>query len=268
VLNFLADALGATPVPVPWMMCRTVEGQIFFANKATGEVTWNHPLEWALQELAGVCRVILQLPPHLRESCTSTLRDKWEAEAKDEFQKWYMVKSKSGQPYYTHAETRATMWQHPSEVCLPAYFLRTTQLEKLNDPSYLAAIGCPPKDVPPDAVSQPANSEFPSTISVLTEFLGGQGSSVTEQATVEKQLSEEPSRAPDDEADLILPPASSALNEILVAYRHRTIAQVVEVTRHPCESNEALGDDEDLIPPPASSALSLKAHRCSVENQS
>jgi hypothetical protein len=141
ILKFLADAIWMTPMPVPWAMRRSKDGEVFFVNKATRETTWKHPLKEAMRELVDVCRVVMKLAPDLRRQALGTLQGRWEAEIEGELAKWYEVKSSSGRPYYAHRETGQSVWEHPSRVLLPAHFLKTAQVERLKDDNYLQLIG-------------------------------------------------------------------------------------------------------------------------------
>lgn len=141
IMNFLCDAIGAAPLPAPWTMRRDPKGRLFFANQPLEVVSWHHPLEPSLKELAGAFRVCLTLhSPSLRRTCIEGLRNTWEQEAKNQFSKWYSVKHESGKPYYCHRETGEAMWEHPAEVVLPAHFLKLKAMEWLLDDDYWSSL--------------------------------------------------------------------------------------------------------------------------------
>jgi len=151
VQRFLADAVVAAPLPLPWAMGRSSKGRHFFVNRRTGETSWSHPLESLLRELAGICRRCLALSLDLRLALLDSLHKRWDADARSEYVKWHSVEdSSSGRTYYCHHETGEAMWEHPAEALLPAHYLRIKCLERLRDERYIARLlsarpppGCP-----------------------------------------------------------------------------------------------------------------------------
>uniref|UniRef100_A0A7S4UXI2 WW domain-containing protein n=1 Tax=Alexandrium monilatum TaxID=311494 RepID=A0A7S4UXI2_9DINO len=131
VLQFLSDAIGFAPVPAPWTMRRDQMGRVFFANMVQRATTWSHPLESSLPELAAALRACLTLNQTARIKYIDSLRVFWEEQAKAEFQKWYAVGHASGRPYYFHADTGESMWEHPAEVVLPKHYVKLKSVEWL-----------------------------------------------------------------------------------------------------------------------------------------
>jgi len=141
VQRFLADAVVAAPLPLPWAMGRSSKGRHFFVNRRTGATSWSHPLESLLRELAGICRRCLSLPVELRLALLDSLHKRWDADARGEYVKWHSVEdSSSGRTYYCHRETGEAMWEHPAEALLPAHYLRIKCLERLRNERYIARL--------------------------------------------------------------------------------------------------------------------------------
>lgn len=138
VLRFLNDAMAGSPLPSPWKLKRDKHGTVYFANQPADVVTWSHPLEPSLRELAGAFRVCSTLTPELRKTAVYALHETWEQEAKKQFSKWYSIRHESGRAYYCHRDTGDTMWEHPAEVVLPAHYLKLTSIEWLLDEAYIA----------------------------------------------------------------------------------------------------------------------------------
>mmetsp|Transcript_80200 Transcript_80200/g.158866 ORF Transcript_80200/g.158866 Transcript_80200/m.158866 type:complete len:1185 (+) Transcript_80200:123-3677(+) len=138
VLRFLNDAMAGAPLPSPWKLKRDKHGNVYFANQPADVVTWSHPLEPSLRELAGAFRVCSTLTPALRKTCVYALHETWEQEAKKQFSKWYSIRHESGRAYYCNRDTGDTMWEHPAEVVLPAHYLKLTSIERLLDEAYVA----------------------------------------------------------------------------------------------------------------------------------
>lgn len=137
VAKFLCDSLALAPVPPPWTMCRDNESKAFFFNQATGESSWSHPLENAVSQLASICRVCLALAPQLRAPCIQSLLERWEQDAKEEFNQWYAVPHVSGKDYYCHQITGETTWDHPATIVLPSHYVKMQSLKKLLDENYV-----------------------------------------------------------------------------------------------------------------------------------
>lgn len=153
VLRFLNDAMAGSPLPSPWKLKRDKHGHVYFANQPADVVTWSHPLEPSLRELAGAFRVCLTLTPELRKTCIYALHETWEQEAKKQFSKWYSIRHESGRAYYCHRDTGDTMWEHPAEVVLPAHYLKLTSIEWLLDEAYVANT-CAPQSIIPVAAGE------------------------------------------------------------------------------------------------------------------
>jgi len=152
LLRFLESALAAAPIPVPWTMFVDQAGHSFFYNEGSGESTWRHPLEQILKDLAATCRQALRLHAGKRNEWLQTLVNAWTEEAAKEYAKWYTAKDSNGREYYCQVETNETMWEHPVNVILPAYYVKIEFAKKLLDHSYVDSLLA----VPPMAPSQPA----------------------------------------------------------------------------------------------------------------
>jgi hypothetical protein len=164
LLRFLETALTAAPIPVPWIMFVDQGGHTFFYNEGSGESTWRHPLEQVLKDLAATCRQALTLLAGKRNEWLQTLVDSWTEEAAKEYAKWYTAKDSNGREYYCQVETNETMWEHPVNVVLPAFYVKIEFAKKLLDNSYVDSLLAVPTMAPSQlAVRGPHDVAFAET---------------------------------------------------------------------------------------------------------
>jgi len=140
IVAVLMVATKMAPMPAPWAMTRTSEGRLIFMNGSTGATTWSHPLEASFLELAMSCRVMLKLSAEQRVNFTSTLKTAWIEESHREFSQWYSAQDEQGREYWCHEATKETMWSHPSEVILPAYYMLHCMADKLADQEFVDGV--------------------------------------------------------------------------------------------------------------------------------
>eukprot|EP00930_Biecheleria_cincta_P076916 TRINITY_DN6414_c0_g2_i2.p1 TRINITY_DN6414_c0_g2~~TRINITY_DN6414_c0_g2_i2.p1 ORF type:complete len:365 (+),score=53.42 TRINITY_DN6414_c0_g2_i2:103-1197(+) len=142
VRRILHDALQEVPLPAPWKARTSKGGQTFFCNQTTDETTWEHPLSPQLKELNPIIFSLLMLAPQARAEAGTALSKRWQWEAEVEYKKWYAAEdSASGMEYYCNRDTDETMWEHPSEAILPAFFLKIRCAERLTNHDYLQGLG-------------------------------------------------------------------------------------------------------------------------------
>ncbi|CAK0866613.1 unnamed protein product, partial [Prorocentrum cordatum] len=158
LLRFLSDSLASVPLPAPWVMCKDLDGRVFFANAVTRMITWSHPLEQPLKELAGFCHMCLKQPPDALESWIANALGRWEGEAVAVYENWFAVRHESGRAYYCHRQTGASMWENPAQVFLPGHYLKIASVKRLRDEEGLIGAlrrTAAPDGAPPEAAERP-----------------------------------------------------------------------------------------------------------------
>lgn len=142
VQRIFRDALKEVPMPAPWKARAIENGKQCYINQTSGETRWEHPLASQVKELEPVILCILVLAPAARAEAGAALSRRWQWEAEVEYKKWYAVEdSNSGMEYYCNRDTDETMWEHPHEALLPAFFLKIRCAQRLTDQDYLASLG-------------------------------------------------------------------------------------------------------------------------------
>lgn len=142
VRRILHDALQEVPLPAPWKARTSRGGKTFFCNQTTDETTWEHPLSPQLKDLNPIIFSLLMLAPQARAEAGAALSKRWQWEAEVEYKKWYEAEdSTSGMEYYCNRDTDETMWEHPSEAILPAFFLKIRCAERLTNHEYMQTLG-------------------------------------------------------------------------------------------------------------------------------
>lgn len=142
VRRILQDALKEVPLPAPWKARTDANGKPTFVNQTSGETRREHPLSSQLKELEPVILCILVLAPEARAEAGAALSRRWQWEAEAEYKKWYAVEDPStGMEYYCNRDTEETMWEHPHESLLPAFFLKIRCAQRLTNQDYLANLG-------------------------------------------------------------------------------------------------------------------------------
>eukprot|EP00930_Biecheleria_cincta_P038855 TRINITY_DN2671_c0_g1_i1.p1 TRINITY_DN2671_c0_g1~~TRINITY_DN2671_c0_g1_i1.p1 ORF type:complete len:434 (+),score=57.11 TRINITY_DN2671_c0_g1_i1:85-1386(+) len=142
VQRILRDALTEVPLPAPWKARTNENGRSLFVNQTSGETRLEHPLTSQLKELEPVILCILVLAPEARAEAGAALSRRWQWEAEAEYKKWYAVEdSNTGLEYYCNRDTDETMWEHPHEALLPAFFLKIRCAQRLTNQDYLSSLG-------------------------------------------------------------------------------------------------------------------------------
>lgn len=142
VRRLLQNALKEVPLPAPWKARTNENGKYSFVNQTSGETRWEHPLSSQLKELEPVILCILVLAPEARAEAGAALSRRWQWEAEVEYKKWYAVEDpNTGMEYYCNRDTEETMWEHPHEALLPAFFLKIRCAQRLTNQDYLANMG-------------------------------------------------------------------------------------------------------------------------------
>lgn len=146
LLPLLGRVLASVPVPAPWLLCRGSRGELFFANETTSTSTYAHPFHGSLLKLARVLPVLLRMPSGPRRSLIRGLLQAWDSEAKHDYSLWRTARSDSGQDYYYHSETLATMWEDPKEAILLSLDLKCKAVCLLDGDAYCTQLLADPHD--------------------------------------------------------------------------------------------------------------------------
>lgn len=162
VMRFLADAIELAKLPEPWVKTCGPDEQYFFTNRETGFLTWNHPLERSLCELALACRECLWLSMEERVAWISEMESRWEREAKAIIILWYRVEKRGSPVYFYNRKTGETRWEDPIKTLLPETFLKCRSIELLKNEEYVALLlgECDP----PPGYSKPGETPWAQTL--------------------------------------------------------------------------------------------------------
>jgi hypothetical protein len=137
ILQFLDDVLAVTSIELPWVAVRNDRGALFFKNLSTRAISWNHPHERVLKQLAEVCDECLQLKGAARTQRARSLHTSLSKETEDSLGKWTTKRSRrKNKDYFQNIETGETTWQNPEDVLKPASVFRLSALERLFDETY------------------------------------------------------------------------------------------------------------------------------------
>jgi len=133
--RLIGELLPELSLPQPWVTFRNSKGKLFFLNPVSRSTTWCHPLEPALQEMAVLCKSLLELDDAWRSQLLSGQRETIDQEEQQQLSSWQL--------------TSPGLWQHvsgdttsmdPSHVISASSRLKRLALSKLQNPRYLSEL--------------------------------------------------------------------------------------------------------------------------------
>mmetsp|Transcript_82569 Transcript_82569/g.130556 ORF Transcript_82569/g.130556 Transcript_82569/m.130556 type:complete len:714 (-) Transcript_82569:49-2190(-) len=133
--RLIGELLPELSLPQPWVTFRSSKGKLFFLNPVSRSTTWRHPLEPALQEMAVLCKSLLELDDAWRSQLLSGQRETIDQEEQKQLSSWELTSS--GLWQHVSGDTTST---DPSHEISASSQLKRLALSKLQNPRYLAEL--------------------------------------------------------------------------------------------------------------------------------